>query len=280
MLRHRFSLMTLAVAALAALLTPRPANAQYPVGDRSAQMTLGRPYYESRGPGYSAYVPSATFAGRYDFYPGKYTGYPIVSRFATTNGYYATLPSGYSPIMFTSLNYPEVYGAYILGPGVSVNVAPPIQTRPDNPPSDNPVGAPYLPLSRPLAEVPEKGVTQLNTVALTSGRPALIDVFLPEKATLSFQGVAMDEEGAVRAFQSPPLVPGRTYTYDVRASWRGDDGREVVRNRKVTVRAGDHLEVDLNRSVMPRAEEPENQQPMLRTRPAPMTREPQRAPQQ
>ena len=41
-------------------------------------MTAGRSYYESRGPGYSYYVPSATFAGRHDFFPGKYTGYAAV----------------------------------------------------------------------------------------------------------------------------------------------------------------------------------------------------------
>ncbi len=275
MLRHRFPLMTLAVAGLAALLAPRPAAAQYPVGDRGQVMTAGRPYYESRGPGYSYYVPSATFAGRYDYYPGRFSGYPIVSGFATTTGYYSTMPSAYPPTLLTSLNYPEVYGSYVLGPGVMVNVAPRFQTRPDNPPSDNPVGAPYSPLARPLYEVPQKGVTSLSTVSLTAGRPALIDVFLPENATLSFQDTPTKEEGAVRTFQSPPLTPGRTYTYNLRARWRGEDGRDVVRTRRLTVHSGDHLEVDLNpATAMQRAEEPEPERPTLRTQPLPMRNAP------
>jgi uncharacterized protein (TIGR03000 family) len=265
--------MTLALAGLAALAVPRPAAAQY---SGSAGFTVGRPYYESSGPGYTTYIPSATFAGRYDFYPGKYTGYPMVSRFATTNGYYGTLSSGYTPIMMTSLNYPEIYGSYVLGPTVAPKVGPTFQTRIDNRPSDNPVGAPYAPLARPLVEVPEKATisTALTTTTLSTNRAApartaLIDVFLPESATLSFQGVTMKEEGAVRAFQSPPLEPGRTYHYDLRAAWRTEGGKEVVRTRRLTVRAGDRLEVDLNGGAMQRAGETEEPRPTLRTQPLP-----------
>jgi uncharacterized protein (TIGR03000 family) len=218
-------------------------------------------------------LPSTTFAGRYEFYPGKYTGYSRPERFATTNGYYSTLVSGYTPTLLTSLNYPGVYGSYIFGPGEAPNIATPFQTRLDNAPSDNPVNAPYAPLARSLAEVPEKATIALTTTVEARGRPALIDVFLPRDAALTFQGVPMSETGPTRAFQSPPLLPGRTYTYDVRARWRTDGGQEVVRSRRLIVRAGDHLELDLNREVMPGATESEDQRPTLRTQPLPMMRE-------
>jgi uncharacterized protein (TIGR03000 family) len=267
----------MAVVGLAVLLGPRPAAAQYSV-DWPSKMTAGYSYYESRGPGYSSYVPSATFAGRYDFYPGKYTGYPIASRFATSNGAYATSPSAYPPIFMTSLNYPGIYGSYAYGPvAATANVATAYQTTRDNAPSDNPVGAPYTSQLRPLAEVPLKGVTEPTPAELRS-RPALIDVFLPAEARLSFQGVTMTEGGSVREFKSPPLLPGRSYTYDVRATWKDDDGREVVKSRRLTVRAGDHLELDLNRSVLPPADQPENERPALRTQPPPRLRDVRPAP--
>jgi uncharacterized protein (TIGR03000 family) len=267
MLRQRH---LLGVLAAAVLLTPSAARAQLFTGDRPSEMTAGRSYTESYGPGYTVYTPSATFAATYNFYPGKYTGLYLPSRFASTTGYYATMSSGYTPTLFTSLNYPEVYGSYILGAGPLVNVAPSMQTRPDNPPSDNPVGAPYTPLSRPLAEVPLYHEVALTTARLEPpARPALIDVTVPADAALSFQGKTMTEEtGALRQYQSPPLSPGRTYTYDVRATWKDDNGREVSRTRHLTVRAGDHLSVDLTGGTMPRARDVEEvPQPELRTQP-------------
>jgi uncharacterized protein (TIGR03000 family) len=267
MLRQRFPLGVLAAAVL---LTPSPAGAQLFM-ERASPMTAGRSYTESYGPGYTVYTPSATFAGSYNFYPGKYTGLYLPSNFASTTGYYATMSSGYTPTLFTSLNYPEVYGSYILGAGPLVNVAPAMQTRPNNPPSDFPVGSPYAPLRRPLADVPLNREVVLTTARLeTPARPALIDVTVPADAALSFQGVPMTEEtGALRQFQSPPLTSGRTYTYDVRATWKDQDGREVVRTRHLTVRAGDHLTVDLTRGTMPRASDEETQ-PELRTQPLPL----------
>jgi uncharacterized protein (TIGR03000 family) len=97
---------------------------------------------------------------------------------------------------------------------------------------------------------------------------------VPADAVLSFQGKTMTEEtGALRQFQSPPLNPGRTYSYDVRATWKDENGREVTRTRHLTVRAGDHLSVDLSRGTMPRASDVEEvPQPELRTAPLPNLR--------
>ncbi len=274
MLHQRSCILPLAVAGLALALASQPALAQYyPIGDRRPEMTVGRSYFESHGPGYSLYVPSATFAGRYDFTPGKYTGVYAPTRFASSLGYYGRLASGYSPIMMTSLNYPGIYGAYALGPGGTWNVAPSWQTMPDNRPSDNPVGAPYVPQERPLMDVPLKARVELSSQPELRARAALIDVFLPPQATLTFQGMATSETGGIRVFQSPPLEPGRTYSYDIRATWRSDDGRDVARTQRLTVSAGDHATVDFNRAAPSSLGELENQRPTLRTQPPPMLRD-------
>ncbi len=265
---------------VAAVLTGRPAAAQYPVGDRPGPLSADRAYYESRGSGNLYTVPSATFAGRYEFPPTPYSGSSPAGRFATSNGYYSTLPSNYSPIFMTSLNYPGIYGSYAYGIGAATaNVATAFQTMVDNPPSDNPVGAPYAPLQRPLADVPYKVPVELNTARQESPQPALIDVILPAEATLSFQGIAMNETGGLRAFQSPPLVPGRSYTYDLRATWKTPEGQEVIRNRHLTVRAGERQLVNLTRAEMPRADELPSERPTLRTGPLPQLRNARPAPQ-
>jgi uncharacterized protein (TIGR03000 family) len=160
-------------------------------------------------------------------------------------------------------------------------VAPTFQTRPINLPSDNPVGAPYAPLERPLSEVPLRTGTEV--AALTArrelpARPALINVALPAEATLSFQGQPTSQTGTVREFESPPLGAGRNYTYDVRAAWRTEDGRLVSRSRRLTVHAGDRLTVDFNRGETPPASRTEDGQPMLRTLPLPMPRNPRPEP--
>jgi uncharacterized protein (TIGR03000 family) len=77
--------------------------------------------------------------------------------------------------------------------------------------------------------------------------------------------------GSVREFESPPLVPGRTYTYEVHARWVGANCREVVRNRTLTVRAGDRLEVDLN-AAPAQCTGGEEERPTLRTQPLPLQR--------
>jgi uncharacterized protein (TIGR03000 family) len=274
MLYRQSSRLALLAAGVALLLASQPAPAQYyPVGDRRPEMSTGRTYFESHGAGYSLYIPAATYAGRYDFYPGKYTGVYAPTRFASSTGYYATMPSGYSPIMMTSLNYPGIYGAYVLGPGAAGNnLVPAFQTIPDNRPSDNPVGAPYAPLARSLMDVPLKPRIEVSTQPeLRTARSAMIDVFLPPQAALTFQGQPTTEEGGVRVFQSPALEPGRTYTYDIRATWRTDDGREVSRTRRLSVSAGDHLTVDFNRGATAPAEE--LQRPTLRTQPQPLLRD-------
>jgi|GEM_PF-5309175 len=94
---------------------------------------------------------------------------------------------------------------------------------------------------------------------LVTGKPAAADqsqpgprapgqvvhfaVMVPADAEVWFDGAKTTQAGPDREFISPPLRPGHSYSYDVRARWK-DGGREVDRTRRVTFYAGDHLELD------------------------------------
>jgi uncharacterized protein (TIGR03000 family) len=72
----------------------------------------------------------------------------------------------------------------------------------------------------------------------------LIEVKLPASdADVWFDGNRTSRTGVVRQFQTPPLVIGRAYKYEVRALWNVG-GKEIKETRKVTVKAGDRVSVD------------------------------------
>src|SRR5690348_5468587 len=80
---------------------------------------------------------------------------------------------------------------------------------------------------------------------------ALIEVKLPAAdADLWFQGERTTHTGVLRQFKSPPLVPGRSYTYEIMALW-GDGGRDTKEVRRVPVHAGDRLTVDFTVPAVP-----------------------------
>ena len=66
-----------------------------------------------------------------------------------------------------------------------------------------------------------------------------INVTVPaDDAKISFDGSMTVQRGKQRQFVSPPLQPGREYTYDIRVNWK-QDSREVTRNRQITIHSGD-----------------------------------------
>jgi len=69
-------------------------------------------------------------------------------------------------------------------------------------------------------------------------RAVWINVTVPANAEILFGNVKTAQNGAQRAFISPPLDRGRDFTYDITAKWQ-EGGRQVVRTRHVTVHAGD-----------------------------------------
>jgi len=264
--------MTLAVAGLATLLAPRPAVGQYPYTDRPSEMSIGRASDES---------------GRRSgsFFNGSYVGTDRPLLFGGDQDRYLTVRSPYPPVFFTSLYYPGIYGSYAYGVVASdsrkvravfrraespffdgIVTTVPARTVEEVPDRTRTELRSRAEVARTVEEVPDRARTELRSRAEVAS-PARISVSLPAEATLSFQGSAMKEVGAVREFESPPLTPGRAYDYEVRATWKAKDGQDVVRTRHLTVRAGDRLEVDLNRELLPVPSEPATEQRSLRTQP-------------
>ena len=71
---------------------------------------------------------------------------------------------------------------------------------------------------------------------------AHIRIALPADAEVRFDGDKTTQTGAHRAYVSPPLQPGHEYSYEVKAQWK-ENGREVTRDRRITVHAGDVVNV-------------------------------------
>jgi uncharacterized protein (TIGR03000 family) len=77
--------------------------------------------------------------------------------------------------------------------------------------------------------------------------PVTLVVRLPADAVLEIDGVGTKQQGEVRRFTSPPLQPGRQYTYTLKASWN-EKGEAIVRERAVPVRAGTEVVVDFRQA--------------------------------
>jgi uncharacterized protein (TIGR03000 family) len=73
--------------------------------------------------------------------------------------------------------------------------------------------------------------------------PARVVVKLPAEAKLFVDGVACPLTSAQRSFDTPPLEPGKTYYYSLKAE-TNREGRSVAETKRVTVRAGQETIVE------------------------------------
>jgi uncharacterized protein (TIGR03000 family) len=73
---------------------------------------------------------------------------------------------------------------------------------------------------------------------------ALLAVRLPALAALTIGDGATKQTGAERTFISPPLTPGKTYYYELKATWE-ENGRRKTVTREVAVSAGRRTLIDL-----------------------------------
>jgi uncharacterized protein (TIGR03000 family) len=62
-------------------------------------------------------------------------------------------------------------------------------------------------------------------------------VVVPADATVWIDGAPTTQTGTDREFQTPPLEPGRVFTYQVRARWT-QNGQMMDQTRTAEVRAG------------------------------------------
>jgi uncharacterized protein (TIGR03000 family) len=76
---------------------------------------------------------------------------------------------------------------------------------------------------------------------------ARIRLVVPTDAKVWFDNKATSQGGRERDFQSPQLVPGREYGYDVKVQWHDANGKDVTRTRHVDVRANANVTVDFTR---------------------------------
>lgn len=75
--------------------------------------------------------------------------------------------------------------------------------------------------------------------------PAYLNIKVPATAKLEIQGRLTQQTGELRRFVSPPLTGGKKYTYTVKASWKGADGKEIIRSEDVQVFPGKPIDIDL-----------------------------------
>jgi uncharacterized protein (TIGR03000 family) len=78
----------------------------------------------------------------------------------------------------------------------------------------------------------------------TNGNLATIQVRVPPNAKLVFNGKETSQTGPQRFFTTPPLEPGKTYTYEVDATWQDANGQQVKRHRDVHVQANQPVTVN------------------------------------
>jgi uncharacterized protein (TIGR03000 family) len=182
----------------------------------------------SRG-GYGGYGGSRGGYGGYGgsrgggYYGGSRGGYYGGSRGGFYGGYFGAGDGGYWGGIGS---YPGAYSDYPYGYAAPSYVVP---------------AAPYYYDSTPASAdyAPRADASDL-TVHVT--------VRVPAGAEVWFDGTKTRQTGAVREFESPELMRGREYTYEVRARWT-QDGKEVSRTRSIEVAAGARKTVDFTKSA-------------------------------
>jgi len=99
--------------------------------------------------------------------------------------------------------------------------------------------APAVPYYQPgpIMVTPGSGYEPLDVPRSVTDNTALIEVRVPADAEIWFDGTKTTQRGANRLFSTPPLTPGKTFTYEVRASWTVN-GTTTTKTHQVQVEAG------------------------------------------
>ena len=159
-----------------------------------------------------------------------------------------------SPIFFTSINYPGVYGSQTIG-----IVARSTRTWPRMnyfPPASGVGFRDYGPLDTARVRVPLE----------PSPSTATLRVHVPSAdAEVFLNGERTRQTGTIRDFTTSVLLAGREYTYDVRVEWESRDGRKFTDERRIIVKAGDNAELEMTPPAREGSQEPSSS--TLRTLP-------------
>jgi uncharacterized protein (TIGR03000 family) len=161
--------------------------------------------YGGLGYGYGRHYPYYGYGGYSDgYYPYYNYGYSPYS-----DGYYPYYSYGYSPYS----DYAAGGSAY---PSATTYASSPTANYQSNYP-------------------PATGAEQ-------GSRIARVTVSVPANAKLRVNGTVLSLTGSVRIFDSPPLVPGNVYGYDIKVTWKEGD-RQLTETQTIVVTAGSRVNV-------------------------------------
>jgi uncharacterized protein (TIGR03000 family) len=73
---------------------------------------------------------------------------------------------------------------------------------------------------------------------------ATIKLLVPAPATVTVDGQATTSTGETRLYETPPLAPGKTFSYELKATWE-ESGYKIVRMAEARVEAGKETVIDL-----------------------------------
>ncbi|MBV9124593.1 MAG: TIGR03000 domain-containing protein [Planctomycetes bacterium] len=105
------------------------------------------------------------------------------------------------------------------------------------------LGVPWVLLAVIVFAAPER----VRAQPVPGRQPATLRILLPEDdAKLTVDGKETKQTGTERTFTSPPLEPGRKFTYTVTTVFEPNNYTTITRTKEVSVRAGAEVEVDMN----------------------------------
>jgi uncharacterized protein (TIGR03000 family) len=88
----------------------------------------------------------------------------------------------------------------------------------------------------------------------------LLNVRVPGEAQIWIDGDKTQQTGSFRRFLSPQLDQGKSYVYTIKGEWQQPNGQKISRTRKVTVRAGEAVDIDLGRPTQQELQQQQQQQ--------------------
>src|SRR5690348_6390786 len=92
-------------------------------------------------------------------------------------------------------------------------------------------------------------VPALQSQAPDQERRATVIIRVHSSATLTVNDQPTQQKGERRSFISPPLEPGKKYSYTFVAEWMPRNNYETYKvTRKVEVQAGKEVEVDMSKA--------------------------------
>jgi uncharacterized protein (TIGR03000 family) len=98
--------------------------------------------------------------------------------------------------------------------------------------------------------------------ATSTANQATVTIQVAEGAKLTIDGKAIAMTGTTQTFFTPELDPSRVYFYEMKATAK-KDGKELSANKKVAVRAGEKVKVDLRELKPWKAPSPEKEEASL-----------------